>query len=46
MPKYKNRFIEKINYKNSCIENPLYKIKNEKQDKKWKKRRGGKHGKL
>ena len=39
MSKYKNKFFEKINYKNSCIENLFYKMKNDKREKKWKKQR-------
>lgn len=39
MSKYKNKFFDKINYKNSCIENLFYKMKGDKREKKWKKQR-------
>lgn len=39
MSKYKNKFFDKIDYKNSCTENLLYKMKGDKREKKWRKQR-------
>lgn len=39
MKTYKNVFFDKINYQPSCIENLVYKMTNDKRNKKWKKQR-------
>lgn len=39
MRKFKNKFFDKIGYKNSCTENLLYNMKNDKRNKLWKKQR-------
>lgn len=39
MNDYKNQYFDKIGYKDSCIENLLYKMKKDKRAGKWKKER-------
>ena len=39
MPKYKNKYFKEIKYKNSCTENLLYNMKNDKRKDKWRKER-------
>lgn len=39
MFKYKNKYFKEIKYKNSCIENLLHNMKNDKRKDKWRKRK-------